>query len=272
MAGTCASPDGTDTQIGAPPPDYAWLLANGYCYAVSPAVKNFVACYTLTSPGTSVDFNAGYATTGCTGLLINYAELYTSTPGCVLIDGTAIGVTTGLTAGGAYTWCISLKCTGPGPGFTSFCPYYQDVTPLYVELLSFECYYNKYTTLKWKTAAEFNSDYFIIDCSNDMINWIKGQTIKSSNSTIGSNYEVSIFEDFEYYRLFEVDYNGVVTLLSTIACNNGNHGSLESIWELYDAPMNLVCTGNGEFIKSNVIASGVYILKQNNKYFKIFKP
>lgn len=225
-AGTCASPDGVDKSIPFPPPDYNYLNTNGYCYTVSPAVKDFVACYTMTAGATSVDFNAGYNATGCTGLLINYAILYT-TGACVIVDGTALGTTTGLTIGSNYTWCISLKCTGPGPGFSTFCPYYQNIVPLPVELIGFECLEEERDIqLKWRTMSETNNDHFDINRSIEGINFTKiGEILGNGNSTTPKDYA---FRDFfplsgeNYYQLVQYDYNGNYKHSNSIECNFTN--------------------------------------------------
>src|SRR3990167_6409869 len=167
--GSCASTDGPNKEIADTPVDYQFLLDNGYCYTGSPMPnKDITMCFTLNSPGADEEFNAGL-TLNCPSYAINYARLYTSSPACVLIDATAIGITTGLITGLAYTWCISLSGSGPhGCTFNSFCPWYVNRTVLPIELIFFEC---EDLLLEWITASEVNNDYFVIEQSVDIKEW-----------------------------------------------------------------------------------------------------
>lgn len=264
-SGTCSSPDGVDKVIASPPSDYNYLNNNGYCTAVSPAVKDFVGCYTMTAGATSVDFNAGYNTTGCTGLIINYAILYT-TAGCVVVDGTAIGVSSGLTIGTNYTWCISLKCTGPGPGFSSFCPYYQNITALPIELTEFKCITeNDDIQLKWITSSETNNDYFTIYRSNNALKFDKIGVIKGNGTT--SMQTSYIFYDYfpdtgtNYYKISQTDYNGVTTKSYIIDCLFSN-----KVYEVIYYNM------LGKEVDIDEVNSGLYLrMLINNDHYKIDK-
>lgn len=264
-SGTCASPDGVDKVIAGPPADYNYLNNNGYCNAVSPAAKDFVGCYTMTAGATSVDFNAGYNTTGCTGLLINYAILY-NTGSCAVVDGTAIGTTTGLTIGASYTWCISLKCTGPGPGFSTFCPYYQNITPLPVELIEFKCITeNRDIQLKWITASETNNDYFTVYRSPNAIKFNKIGQVKGSG-TVSSSRIYGFYDYFpdvgdNYYKLTQTDFDGSTTEFYIVDCIFNTQ-----VYEIryYDML--------GNSVNIDEASSGIYIrILTNNEYCKIEK-
>lgn len=85
--------------------------------------------------------------------------------------------------------------------------------PLPVNLLSFDgvCE-DKKVVLNWKTASEFNNDYFDVERSSDADSYQSLVRIKGSgNSTTIQNYQ---YEDMEplkspgYYRLKQTDYNG----------------------------------------------------------------
>jgi hypothetical protein len=225
-AGTCASPDGPDKLIASPPPDYNYLNDNGYCYIVSPAVKDYDGCFTMIAGATSVNFNAGYNSSGCNGgLNINYVRLYT-TAGCVLINSNAIGTVTGLTIGVNYTWCIGLKCTGSGPGFSTFCPYYQNISTLPIELTYFNGYMKScgVNYLMWETATENNNDRFEIERSFDGVSFEKIVIIKGAgNSITNKKYnfvDTNPRQELNYYRLRQVDYNGKSEVSSIISIDN----------------------------------------------------
>ena len=206
--GTCASPNGANSMVLSTPIDWQWLSDNGYCFTGAPMVtKNLVMCFTLTSPGADIEFNVGYTSIGCNGgVTINYARLYTSSPGCALVSSAALGIVNGVTPGAQYTWCISAKCLGPGPGFNSFCPWFLDRTPLSVDLLFLMC--NK-QILKWITSAEYNNDYFLIQSSDDLQSWNEHDRINGNLTTsIEHEYSINVGCVSKYFRLKTVDIDG----------------------------------------------------------------
>lgn len=89
----------------------------------------------------------------------------------------------------------------------------QMVTPLPVELLYFEGVgYTTFNNLKWSTASEHNSDYFLIERSSDGQKW-ESVGIKSasgnSNQTINYFFNDSYLNDgFVYYQLKQYDFDG----------------------------------------------------------------
>ena len=156
-AGSCGSPDGPTTEIPSAPPDYQYLEDNGYClYSFPSGVQT--ACFTMTSPGTDISFNAGYQF-NCANAAFGNFELYDAS--CNLI-GTGLSFTS-LTPGSTYTWCITMDSWGGGPsctGFDSFCPYYIDNTAILpIELTEFSGDCN---SLRWRTSTEINNDYFLL--------------------------------------------------------------------------------------------------------------
>jgi subtilisin-like proprotein convertase family protein len=97
-------------------------------------------------------------------------------------------------------------------GFSWFNIGGDNETPLPVELLSFSgsCEDNK-TELIWKTASEYNSDYFEILKSNDGENWRvvdKQNAAGFSTSLITYSYKEEEKTTDSYYRLNQVDVNG----------------------------------------------------------------
>jgi hypothetical protein len=87
-----------------------------------------------------------------------------------------------------------------------------DCPALPVDLLSFDasCDLNA-VKISWSTASEVNSDYFLIESSNDAINW---EGVKSVKGSGWSNQKVDYFILDEvkangvYYRLTQYDFDG----------------------------------------------------------------
>lgn len=94
-----------------------------------------------------------------------------------------------------------------------------------IELLSFEGSKEEdYNLLKWSTASEQNNDYFLLERSEDGVKW---DNINITNSVENSNTKMDYsFRDFtftnklNYYRLTQVDLNGVSETFDVITVNN----------------------------------------------------
>lgn len=104
------------------------------------------------------------------------------------------------------------------------------ITPLPVELLSFDAQLNERNTvdLVWETASEINSDYFIIEKMDKDQNWNPIATQSAAGySTQLLSYHA---EDFNpslgqnYYRLKQVDIDGAMKLseIRLVVLNNLN--------------------------------------------------
>jgi hypothetical protein len=108
----------------------------------------------------------------------------------------------------------------------SFNMYYDKVCGvLPIELISFEgvSMVNS-NQLKWVTATETNNDYFILERSEDGLNWTKIGKVDGS----GSSYQNKTYSfndngfknTLNYYRLTQVDYNGESKKSKMIAIDN----------------------------------------------------
>lgn len=97
--------------------------------------------------------------------------------------------------------------------------------PLPVELINFRGQYNINQTidLSWETASETNCDYFILEKSEDGVNFeTVGKVEGAGNSTQLLNYSFLDLEPFSgqnYYRLQQIDFNGRSNISSTIVIN-----------------------------------------------------
>jgi len=121
-------------------------------------------------------------------------------------------------SGVTYRICLTwrAKCTQ-----FVICPLlYQTALP--VTLLDFKAENKKnYVELKWSTATEENNDYFVIQKSKDAEDFTTMTTVKGAgNSNIIQNYlykDLTTLNKITYYKLLQVDYDGRVTNLKTVA-------------------------------------------------------
>ena len=86
-------------------------------------------------------------------------------------------------------------------------------TVLPIELLSFTATCNgKYAKLAWTTASEHNNDYFIIERSEDAINFTEVGRVAGAGSSIElidyTYNDYGIMGGDNYYRLVQMDYDG----------------------------------------------------------------
>jgi hypothetical protein len=105
-------------------------------------------------------------------------------------------------------------------GPLSMPPY--DCSPLPVTLTSFTADAVKnYSLLSWTTSSEINNDYFSIQKSKDAEHFFEiGRVAGSGNSTSMHNYsyiDEFPYEDFSYYRLNQVDYDGTSDYSGVVA-------------------------------------------------------
>jgi len=108
----------------------------------------------------------------------------------------------------------------------SFDMYYDKTCGvLPIELISFEgVYVGNFNQLKWITATETNNDYFILERSENGLNWtVIGKVDGSGNSYQNKiyNFKDSGFSNvLNYYRLTQVDYDGHLKTSNLIVVDN----------------------------------------------------
>jgi hypothetical protein len=105
-------------------------------------------------------------------------------------------------------------------------------SPLPVELVSFTCSNTENgTLLQWKTASEFNSDYFTIERSGDGINFDSiGRVNAAGNSNVPTQYAF-IDSNSGYYRLKMVDIDGTFEISVVSDCHQTITGSMQKLSE-----------------------------------------
>jgi hypothetical protein len=94
-----------------------------------------------------------------------------------------------------------------------------------IELISFEgISKNTYNYLFWKTASEYNNDYFTIEKTLDGINFTPIANINGAgNSNMVLNYDYidyNIINTITYYRLKQTDYDGKYEYSNIIGLDN----------------------------------------------------
>ena len=110
-----------------------------------------------------------------------------------------------------------------------------------VELLSFSANcLNDEVLLNWVTANEINSDYFVVQRSDDLLNWKDLTYVEAagnSNHNLNYNYnDLLMKESIIYYRLKIVDMDGSFnnSNVITVSCK----GESDFNFELYPNPVN----------------------------------
>ena len=97
-------------------------------------------------------------------------------------------------------------------------------TVLPIELVSFTANCNGRSALiEWTTATEKNNDYFVLERSNDAVNFKKiARVAGAGNSIEPINYaytDYGVRGGDNYYRLVQVDYDGTSTASEIIVAN-----------------------------------------------------
>jgi hypothetical protein len=105
---------------------------------------------------------------------------------------------------------------------------WENDSPLPVELLYFSAQ-NKddYVLIKWKTAAEINNNYFLLQKSIDCETFETIASIQGAgNSTEPIEYsyiDSEIKNDILYYRLIQVDFDGTSETFQTVVVNTNKN-------------------------------------------------
>lgn len=130
----------------------------------------------------------------------------------------------------AFNWTNNGNGSGTDPSFAA--DNIQVGAPvLPVELTNFtqECMANM-RLLRWTTATETNSDYFIVQSSPDGVNWKEiGKVEGAGNSNSETRYTFSDFADLDhirYYRLRQTDFDGAYSYSDIIAASPCTDGLL----------------------------------------------
>jgi hypothetical protein len=140
---------------------------------------------------------------------------------CNLLEENVTGVFNNLDPNLSYTMCYTVNCPTDG-GIVLICS--SELTSLPIDLLYFT--YVKFDgkiKLVWSTGYELNNNIFMIWSSQDMINWINIGSVEG----VGSSHTAVSYSFIwdrprsgnNYFRLDQIDFNGVVTSYDIIVVN-----------------------------------------------------
>lgn len=158
-----------------------------------------------------------------------------------------------------------------------------DPCGLPIELISFYGFCDLNTReFSWSTVSESNNDYFVIEQSNDGINFHPVSQIDgagTSSSVVHYNYEVQNNNNGDYFKLRQVDYDGssIFSDIINVSCYEFDDETIFypnpfedelniDLTEINEAIFIFVLDVNGRLIKSSQIES----LKSNNSFILDF--
>ncbi len=173
----------------------------------------------------------------------------------------------------------------------------QSENPLPVKLTAFSAQLSgdASTRLKWQTAFEYNSAKFIIQRSTDKTKWTNRGEVKSQgNATTATNYtfndEVNGLSNTVYYRLLQVDLDGVSTASKVVSVVLAKQ--VTTALHVYPNPVNdklvvsglvgsahvyditgkhqLEITADGE-VNITHLPAGIYFLRTETEVIKLVK-
>lgn len=132
-------------------------------------------------------------------------------------------------------------------------------TPLPVELLFFNAAPNQnQVDLAWATASEANCNYFTVERSADAQNWHaiveqKGMG-KSSQRTDYSGTDPYPLNGLSYYRLKQVDNDGVYAYSQVVPIQNHVHAAVDLIPNIYPNPLDghILNIDLGQYIENQI--------------------
>jgi len=222
-----------------------------------------------------VPIRCSYAgVTGNTGLLAGSGDNSEDVLGNGWVE------TINIVAGDCYYLMLSQWSAG-GSGFTldfTGSTASLDCTPLPVGLLDFSC---KDDFIEWTTASEINTLGFKLYGSDDGQIWQLLETVQAVGGNNTTSYQVLKNDNFEYFKLTEIEVSGSENLLKTIFCTSDKIDKNLSKFEVFNTLGQLVWTESGSFsqgalIASNRMISGLYIVRETKGLkttnFKIYKP
>ncbi|MEY5049065.1 MAG: hypothetical protein RLZZ175_2424 [Bacteroidota bacterium] len=77
--------------------------------------------------------------------------------------------------------------------------------------------------ISWATSMEYNNKEFIVEASNDAVNFKPIATVNGIGTTNTlSNYSITVTNPLKYYRLKQVDFDGVSTYSKIIEVSSNN--------------------------------------------------
>jgi hypothetical protein len=140
---------------------------------------------------------------------------------------------------GSITSALQIPFGAKSQTFVTFASK-ENLNPLPIELtaLNVNCD-NKNAIISWQTASETNNDFFIVEKSNDMVNFFEvGRIDGAGNSNTPLFYSITdnqLFGGDNYYRLKQIDFDGR-SWTSNIVSANCDRSTEDAILIAYPNP------------------------------------
>lgn len=227
----CADASATD-----PPPSQfgASSLENNIWYSfttntlcVSPCTV-VISITNISCSGGGSGFQIGYWSGSCTGTSTTSLTYLGNTTGS---GGTVTTTITGLSPGQK----ITLGIDGNAGANCTFSISASNTTLLPLTLANFYGYQvEKANYLEWTTLSESSIDYFIIQRSDNGINYEEMSRVKASGNSntkkVYSTIDNAAKNEFTYYKLIAVDKDMSSKEYSVVSINNPNNHHLFSVF------------------------------------------
>jgi hypothetical protein len=109
-----------------------------------------------------------------------------------------------------------------------------------VELIEFNAIVNEdIVEISWTTASEINNDYFLIEKSQDALEWVTAIETKGADNSVNMiNYfeiDSNPLRGLSYYRLTQVDFNGERETFNIIPVEYAPDG--DGVMNIYPNPL-----------------------------------
>lgn len=258
----CDTSQLTIKQINEFPNSYEQLSNDGYCFTIDPASTTITISFSFVSNiSGNIVINSGYSILNCTSTTFTSVLLYDNTL-CELVGE---GFVFQVIDGHQYTWVVNAQTSGQFcQGFSSICPYWIGLNPLFIDLKVLEAaVVDNTVVISWITLSETNSHYFTVLKStgfNDFMPVGKVAAYGYSNSELSYSFvDIEPINGVSYYKLVETDLNGYETefpIISVSYTNNNNY----KVYDLMGNPTDL----NSRGFKIILYENGNHIYKYIN--------
>jgi len=147
--------------------------------------------------------------------------------------------------------------TFPGPFFINSS---GTTSTLPIELINFDATcFAEGIQLNWTTATEINNDYFVIERSEDALNWQAIAKIKGNRTSIDKikyvHEDLINSASVLYYRLLQFDFDGKKTThkIANVNCNSKSKNEMLIYPNPASTELNVYFRGSNSVNKANLI-------------------
>ena len=134
-----------------------------------------------------------------------------------------------------------------------------EITPILlpIELINFE---GECNMLKWSTATENNNDYFLVESSLDVVFWDAVSMVNGAGTSLTPqtyNLKLNPTTGLIYYRLTQVDFDGVSKVFEIISLSCNVTREIEGVYNMMGQKVAVDLNDN--------LKSGMYLIKYSNE-------